>query len=114
MEAKLENGDYVPDGVGGVVRCADAEALLARVLFRLTAHRGQFPMLPELGSRLYLLGRETPSARLSAARQYIAEALSEEDVTVTEVTLYEAGGGHIAVTALLEHSGTDLHVTLTV
>ena len=53
MELKLINGDYVPDGMGGVVRCAGADALLERVLFRLTARRGQFPLLPDLGSRLY-------------------------------------------------------------
>ena len=58
MEAKLFNGDYIPDGLGGVVRCEGADALLERVLFRLTARRGQFPLLPRLGSRLYLLGRE--------------------------------------------------------
>ena len=57
MEAKLFNGDYIPDGLGGVVRCEGADALLERVLFRLTARRGQFPLLPRLGSRLYLLGR---------------------------------------------------------
>ena len=32
METKLIQGDYVPDGLGGVERCAGAEALLARVL----------------------------------------------------------------------------------
>ena len=58
MEAKLCNGDYIADGLGGVERCAGADALLERVLFRLTARRGQFAPLPELGSRLYLLGRE--------------------------------------------------------
>ena len=37
MEPRLKNGDYIPDGLGGVVRCEGAEALLERVLFRLTA-----------------------------------------------------------------------------
>ncbi len=46
MEAKLFNGDYIPDGLGGVARCKGADALLERVLFRLTARRGQFPRLP--------------------------------------------------------------------
>ena len=40
METKLLNGDYVPDGLGGVARCQGADALLERVLFRLTARRG--------------------------------------------------------------------------
>ena len=60
METKISNGDYVSDGLGGVERCKGTDALLERVLFRLTARRGQFPPLPELGSRLYLLSREPP------------------------------------------------------
>lgn len=114
MELKLQNGDYIPDGLGGVIRCGGADALLERVLFRLTAHRGQFPLLPELGSRLYLLGRESAANRLSAARQYVAEALEAEEVTVTDVALSPAGEGRVQVTVLLDYSGTDLSVTLTV
>ena len=63
MERRLSQGDYVPDGGGGLTALGDGEEVLARVLFRLTAHRGAMPFLPELGSRLYLLGREKPSAR---------------------------------------------------
>ena len=33
METKISNGDYVPDGLGGVARCKGTEALLERVLF---------------------------------------------------------------------------------
>ena len=40
MELKLRNGDYVPDGVGGLKRVEGREALLQRVLFKLTARRG--------------------------------------------------------------------------
>ena len=69
MEIKLIQGDYVADGLGGIVRCSGADALLARVLFRLTARRGQFPLLPQMGSQLYLLGRETAANRSSAARR---------------------------------------------
>ena len=32
MELKLQNGDYLPDGAGGVEGCAGAEEVLARVL----------------------------------------------------------------------------------
>ena len=35
MEPRLKNGDYIPDGLGGVVRCEGAEALLERVLFQI-------------------------------------------------------------------------------
>lgn len=44
----LRNGDYVPDGRGGLRQAEGQEALLERVLFRLTARRGTFPFLPEL------------------------------------------------------------------
>ena len=57
MELKLRNKDYVPDGQGGFVRCLGWEGVLAEALFRLSCRRGSFPFLPELGSRLYLLGR---------------------------------------------------------
>ena len=51
MELRIQNGDYVPDGLGGAVRCQGADALLERVLFRLTARRGGLPLLPRLPSR---------------------------------------------------------------
>lgn len=114
MEARIHNGDYIPDGLGGVVRCQGADALLERVLFRLTAHRGGLPPLPRLGSRLYLLFREPAAQRLSAARQYVAEALAEESVTVTDVTLTPEEQGLVRVRALLEYEGTDLSVSVTV
>jgi len=114
MEAKLSNGDYIPDGLGGVVRCEGADALLERVLFRLTARRGSFPLLPQLGSRLYLLGREPAAQRSTAAMQYAAEALTEEDVTVTDVILSPAGEGRVRIQVLLEHRGEDLSVEMTV
>lgn len=114
MEARIHNGDYIPDGLGGVVRCQGADALLERVLFRLTAHRGGFPPLPELGSRLYLLGREPSAQRLSAARQYVAEALTEEPVTVTDLTLVPEGQDRMRLTVHLEYQGTDLSVTLSI
>ena len=114
METKLLNGDYVPDGLGGVARCQGADALLERVLFRLTARRGQFPPLPDLGSRLYLLGREPVPQRLSAARQYVAEALAGEDVTVSDVELEPAGDGRARLTVSLTSRGEPLSVTVTV
>lgn len=112
MELRIQNGDYIPDGLGGVVRCQGADAMLERVLFRLTAHRGGFPLLPQLGSRLYLLGREPAAQRLSAARQYVAEALAEEAVTVADVSLTPEGQGHMRLAVQLEYQGTELPVSL--
>ena len=59
MGLSLRNGDYVPDGTGGLRRTEGREALLEQVLFRLTARRGTFPFLPELGSRNWS-GNEDP------------------------------------------------------
>lgn len=93
LELLLRDGDYVWDGKGGVERTQGAEEVLARVLFRLTARRGGLPFLPELGSDLHRILREKPSARLAAARQYVAQALAEEDVRVTDVTLTQSPVG---------------------
>lgn len=114
MEAKLIQGDYVPDGLGGIERCKGSGALLQRILFRLTARRGQFPFLPQLGSRLYQLGREPAASRESAARLFAAEALAEEDVEVTDVVLTPAGEGRIHLAVLMDYRGSDLSITLTV
>lgn len=114
MEPKLIQGDYVPDGLGGIEQCQGSEALLQRVLFRLAARRGQFPLLPRMGSQLYLLSRESAVNRASAARKFVAEALAEEDVAVTDVTLSPAGAGRIHLAVLLNYQGSDLSITLTV
>ena len=78
MELKIANGDYVPDGAGGLCRLGGEEEVLARVLYRLTARRGGRPVLPQLGSRLHLILREKPSARRALAVQDVREALEEE------------------------------------
>ena len=106
METKISNGDYVSDGLGGVERCKGTDALLERVLFRLTARRGQFQAPPELGSRLHLLSRE-PAARRPSA-------LAEEDVTVTEVSLAPEAGGRARLTVLLDYRGEALNMAVTV
>ena len=60
MAAKLRDGDYIADGLGGVVRTEGTEALLQRVLFRLTARRGTFPFWETLGSQLWKLDAKAP------------------------------------------------------
>ena len=88
MELMVRDGDYVPDGLGGVRRCEGGGELLQRALWKLGIRRGSFPLLPGLGSRLYLLPREKPSARAALARQYAAEALADEaDLELTGVEL---------------------------
>ena len=83
MGLSLRNGDYVPDGTGGLRRTEGREVLLEQVLFRLTARRGTFPFLPELGSRLWQLGQLPAARRQSAAEQYVAEALAQVTVGLT-------------------------------
>ena len=101
MERILINGDYVPDGAGGLQSAAGGEEALARALFRLTARRGGLPFLPGLGSRLHELYREKPSARQALAEQYVAEALQGEDVSVQSVELRMEGEGGLLTVKLL-------------
>lgn len=75
---KLRNGDYCPDGKGSFETADGAEEVLERALFQLTARRGSFPLLPDLGSRIYLLSREKESARQAVGASYAAEALAGE------------------------------------
>lgn len=114
MELELRDGDYVRTDGGGLRRVTGQEALLQRVLFRLTARRGTFPFWETLGSRLWQLGRMTSGVRLSAARQYVAEALEEEPgLTVENVSLSENDGRGF-LTVELTWEGEPLSVTLNV
>lgn len=114
MELELQNGDYVPNGTGGVRRVSGLEALAQRVRFRLTARRGSFPFWPELGSRLYQLGSLPASQRSAAAVQYVTEALAQEPVDVEQVTLTPYAGGTAGLRVRLSYQGTGLEVALEV
>ena len=113
MAAVLHNGDYVPDGCGGFEKRDGTQGILCEALFRLSVRRGSFPLLPELGSRLHLVGREKPSARNMAARQYAMEALEGLDVTVEDavVTLMTDGVAQVKVTLSVSGETMDLEVT---
>lgn len=111
MALILREGDYVPDGKGGFRTAEGGQELLERILWKLSVRRGSFPFLPELGSRLYLLGRAVPGQRAALARQYVAEALSDEMVELREVTMEEAGGA-IQLTARMEWQGEELAATV--
>lgn len=112
MTLKIQNGDYVTDGCGGLERMEGTQALLQRVLFRLKARRGQFPFLETLGSRLWQLGQVSGGQRQAAAEQYVAEALAEEPgVQVERVTIADSGSGGVTLTAELTWEGESLSVT---
>lgn len=107
MELKIRKRDYVADGSGGLQRADGWEELLERVLFRLSVRRGSFPFAPTLGSSLHLLGRERPERRVTAAKQYIAEALADETgLEVTDVAL-EEGNDLVSVRVSLRYGAQE-------
>lgn len=114
MALLLKDGDYVADERGGLRTVEGTQDLLQRVLFRLQARRGSFPFLTKLGSRLYLLPRGKPGDRQALARQYAAEALREEDVEVTEVTVEDGMDGRLQVLVALTWNGERLEAEVTV
>lgn len=112
MSLRMRDRDYVPDRAGGFQRVSGGEALLEDALFQLSARRGAFPLLPEVGSRLYLLPREKPSARETVARDYAQEALEKLGITVTGVTLIQ--GDVLSLTIEMEYRGTTLTGEVTI
>lgn len=113
MALILREGDYVPDGKGGFRSAEGRSELLERVLWKLTVRRGSFPFLPGLGSRLHLLGRAPAKEREALAGQYVREALADEDLTVTEVKLAQAGQ-QADLTVFLDWQGQELTLTVKV
>ena len=115
MELELRNGDYVPDGTGGLRRLEGNQALVQRVLFRLKARRRSFPFWDSLGSRLWRLGRLPVRERQAAARQYVTEALAEETgLRIESVELAREGDGAALLTVGLTYAEELLTVTLEV
>lgn len=112
MVNQLEHGDYVVRG-SGVVRLRGTGALAANCLFRLQCRRGSFPFLPELGSRLWQLGKERPGNREACARQYCIEALQDTGVEVTEVSVRELDRV-LAVEVTLETQTQSMNLEVTV
>ena len=114
MELLLKNGDYRPDGKGGFARVMGDEELLQRVLFKLTVRRGSFPLMPELGSRLSELLRHKESQRESLARQYVTEALKDEDNLIVEHVATTPVSGGLRVKVFLKKDSRALNVTVEV
>ncbi len=109
MTLLVKDGDYVRDGSGALTSLSGLEEVLQRVLIKLIARRGGFPLLPELGSRLYLLPRQSPANRETLAKQYIQEALEEEpELAVTDVTLTPLDGERLQISVALRWQGQAL------
>lgn len=113
MEPKLVNGDYALSGGGGFGRAYGSDALLCRILFRLTARRGKFELMPDMGSRLWLLPSKPRSMWQRFAWAAVAEALSAEPVSLTEVTVEERNG-RLYVAAELSYDDETMAVEVTV
>lgn len=109
-ELQMTNGDYIPNGAGDFCRLEGSQALIQRILFKLTARRGALPFLPETGSLLYTLAREKKSARQALCTRYVHQALEGEDITVTGVT-YSEENSLAQVRVDLEWQGEPLNVT---
>ena len=86
MELMVRDGDYVSDGRGSFRRAEGSAELLQRVLWKLSIRRGCFPPLPGLGSQLYRLAGAQPARRGALARQYVTEALAEEESLLVAVS----------------------------
>ena len=110
-ELQMINGDFLPNGTGDFCRLEGSQALIQRILFKLTARRGSLPFLPRLGSYLHTLAREKKSERQSLCAQYVRQALEDEDVTVTEVTYIEQGA-LAQVRVNLEWQGEPLEISV--
>ena len=111
MSLLLKERDYEADGNGGVAVVRNGEAMVNEVLFRLTARRGSFPFLPDLGSRMGQLRREKSSAWETLAEQFAVEALAGLDgVSVTGTAVRRERDG-LMVTVKLMWQGTALSVT---
>ena len=91
----LVNGDYVPQG-NGLRSAKGDEAVLQRMLMKLTARRGQFPFMENFGSRLWTLDRLRPAERLALAENggkasLTVNAVKDERRLTAEVALGQEG-----------------------
>jgi len=110
MALILRDGDYVPDGTGGLKTASGAQEILERILWKLSVRRGSFPFLPDLGSRLHQLGRAAPLQRKTLAKQYVLEALADENVTLTDLSFTPKKNG-ADLTVYLTWKGQNLSTT---
>lgn len=106
MELKLADGNYEAGVRGSLLTVSGTDEVAQRIIMRLTARRGGFAPLPEYGSRLHLLHLAKPSEREAAAKQYVAEALSDErGVKLESLSISGEGAGRIALDLMFSYLG---------
>ena len=104
----LRNGDYVPDGRGGLRRAEGQEAPAGAGAVPADGPPGDLPFLPELGSRLWQLGQLSPppAAERGGAVCCGGPGGGNRGLSVEQVRFEElAGGGRAQVTAELIFRG---------
>ncbi|MDO4815178.1 MAG: hypothetical protein Q4A83_01050 [Bacillota bacterium] len=110
MELKLENGKYIARN-GGVATVKGAEELAQRITMKLAARRGKFWPMPDYGSRLYtLLQGVKPEDRKTAVREYVAEALADEQGISFDNISMEVSGDTLVLKLDFTYSGGTLQV----
>jgi phage baseplate assembly protein W len=113
LELKLENGRYIAGTRRGLDTVSGNDELCQRVGMKLSARRGAYPLMPNYGSRLYTLSGIKPSQREAAAKQFIAEALEdEENLVIGEVSITERENGSVLLEVSLSVGDTDLNVSV--
>ena len=114
MALQVVDGDYVMNARGGVETVSGRDELLQRIKYKLTARRGAFPLMPALGSRLWMLRSLKPSERRGAAEVFIREALENENEIRLENVVVTATDENIRVEISFAHSGGTIEMTLRV
>jgi len=109
MELKMVDGNYVKNAYHDLASVSGTEELSQRIMMRLKARRGGFALLPDYGSRLYTLAGARPAERESLARQYIAEALSGENVLLEALQIHDKGDT-LTLELTLRCSGQSLNI----
>lgn len=106
MALKLTDGDYVIGSDKSLTELSALSTLAQRVMLKLKIRRGAFIPLPNYGSRLHLVSGVKPSARQTAARQYVLEALSDEpQLTVEALEVSDGQDGTLILSLKLGCSG---------
>lgn len=109
MELKLIDGDYTKSVYHDLDSLGDADELAQRLTMKLVAHRGGFALMPNFGSELYKLVSLKQSERNVVAKAYIADALSDENVEIGEIDVYEEDDT-IMLSVVLNYAGDDIYL----
>lgn len=113
MELKVTGGNYSAAEKGGLCTVSGQEETIQRIMMRLGARRGGFLPMPDFGSRLHSLLGMKAGDRAAAARQFVHEALEDEDALITGVQCDLEGDG-LTVEVWLDISGQDAQVKIRV